>query len=419
MSNLVVQTNVLALNAHRNMKTIGGLQEKSSQKLSSGYRVNSAADDAAGLAISEKMRAQIRGLNMASKNAQDAISLIQVAEGGMQEIDNMLQRIRELVVQVSNDTNENNAEGTGDRQKVQDEIDQLIEEIDSMSGRVEFNKKTLINGDFSDANSVYGATLRQYAATKFNYAVANAQYATASTSLKTARSELATLSTTYTAKMSAYAKAIAANASAATINATKLAYESAAKGFNDKLAEVTKLGGQVALYSATRKQYSQVVKTMSATVATWSTAATDSTFKGLYMQLGANAEQGFIINIGKITTDILGIGDGKGKANKSVIDVRQNSGVSTTGILNTLDVALSYVTTERSRLGAAQNRVEYTAKSLDITSENLSAAESRIRDTDMAKEMMNLTKANVLQQATVSMLAQANQSPQSILQLLR
>ncbi|MDR2357337.1 MAG: hypothetical protein LBD92_04550, partial [Oscillospiraceae bacterium] len=148
-----IQNNVSAINAHRYYGINQSNTTKSIAKLSSGYRINSAADDAAGLAISEKMRAQIRGLTMASKNAQDGISLIQTAEGGLQEIDNMLQRIRELVVYASNDTQDNNAGGLGssygDRQKIQDEINQLTAEIDSMSERVEFNKKKLLNGSIS------------------------------------------------------------------------------------------------------------------------------------------------------------------------------------------------------------------------------------------------------------------------------
>jgi flagellin len=178
-----IQNNVPALNAHRFYGINQAGVTKSIAKLSSGYRINSAADDAAGLAISEKMRAQIRGLTMASKNTQDGISLIQTAEGGLQEIDNMLQRIRELVVYASNDTQENNALGTGDRQKIQDEIDALVAEVDSMSERVEFNKKTLLNGscgastDPTKAASVSTARAA-YQAAKANVGAYEAQIAT-------------------------------------------------------------------------------------------------------------------------------------------------------------------------------------------------------------------------------------------------
>lgn len=346
MSNMVVQTNVLALNAHRNMKGVGDLQQKSSQKLSSGYRINSAADDAAGLSISEKMRSQIRGLDMASKNSQDAISLIQTAEGGMNEIDNMVQRIRELIVYASNDTMDygSGVTGTaatgsavqGDRQKVQDEINSLMQEIDSMADRVQFNKKNLIDGSFASGTNTPGV----------------------------------------------------------------------------------------------------------------------STNSGIYFQVGPNANQGWNLFIGSITCSALGLAAAAGMHKTTAMETGQNTATSATmggdagattnagaklnvlsgslinlngmtgsgvitGLLDKLDNALTIVTTERSKLGAAQNRLEYTIKSLDISSENLSAAESRIRDTDMAAEMMNLTKANVLQQSTISMLAQANQAPQSLLSLLR
>ena len=281
MSNMVVNTNVLSLNAHRNLSKIGVMQQKASSRLSSGLRVNSAADDAAGLAISEKMRAQIRGLDMATKNTQDGISLIQTAEGGLQEIDNMAQRIRELIVQAANDTNEQK-----DREKIAQEVDHLLKEIDAMAGRVEFNEKVLLNGSFS----------------------------------------------------------------------------------------TTKLGFQV----------------------------------------GANAAQLITMNIKSVKTTDLGI-----STVASGISLATATAGSISALIKTADDGIKKVIDERAKLGAIQNRLEYTMNSLKISSENLSASESRIRDTDMAKEMMNLTRANILQQAATSMLAQANQAPQSVLQLLQ
>lgn len=256
MSNMVVNTNTLALNSHRALKNVGNLQEKSSARLSTGQRINSAADDAAGLAISEKMRSQIRGLDMASKNAQDGISMVQTAEGGMTEISNMTQRIRELAVQSSNDTNE-----PEDRLKIQGEVDQLLSEIDAMSGKVEFNKKSLLDGKFASGGS------------------------------------------------------------------------------------------------------------------------------SISLQVGANKDQQISFNIGSMKTADLGL------AGLSV----SGDSASVSKALSTIDNAITKVTDERAKLGAIQNRLEYSIKSLDISSENLSASESRIRDTDMAKEMMNLTKANTLQ----------------------
>ncbi|MFV0441125.1 MAG: flagellin [Lachnospirales bacterium] len=278
MSNMVVNTNVLALNSHRSLKRTGEAQSKASARLSSGERINSAADDAAGLAISEKMRSQIRGLDMASKNAQDGVSLVQTAEGGLAEIDNMVQRIRELTVQSANDTNT-----TEDRSKIDLEIQALADEIGSMADRVEFNEKKLING-----------------------------------------------------------------------------------------------------------------------------SAANVTF-----QVGANAEQTVTLtaptNFKSMATVLKGLSTGGSSLTATAISKN----------LAKIDSQLTKVVEQRAKFGAMQNRLEFTQKSLDITSENLSASESRIRDTDMAKEMMALTKANVLQQASTNMLAQANQAPQNVLQLLQ
>jgi len=293
-SNTIVNTNVLALNSHRALRQVGVQQSRASARLSSGMKINSGADDAAGLAISEKMRSQIRGLDMASKNAQDAISLIQTAEGGMAEINNMVQRIRELTVQAANDTNQKFGDAdqaATDTIKLAQEAVQLVREIDAMAHRTEFNKKKLLT------DSAGGTT----------------------TDLQQA----------------------------------------------------------------------------------------------FHMQVGANAGQSLNVVIRNITAELIGL-------EESAVSNAIYSGAETaSSFLSEIDDALRYVSEERANLGALQNRLEHTIKSLDITSENTSASESRIRDADMAKEMMNISKANVLQQAATSMLAQANQAPQNILQLLR
>jgi flagellin len=476
MSNTVVQTNVLALNSHRNLKVIGVLQSRSSQKLSSGYRINSAADDAAGLAISEKMRSQIRGLDMASKNSQDAQSLIQTAEGGLQEIDNMVQRIRELVVYASNDTNDQKdaEKSQGDRQKIQDEINQLTVEIDSISGRVEFNKKKVINGESTDYNVRFGeiAGRMEQNVASFTKALDNISTALATLSSLTdatgrtigqaisdANNGLSltnsavtmTANFTYSAgsgnqvsfSIGGLSHVTYAGSSASTgISTSGGEINSAVSDYSDGNRDVMPALSDVlnsinAWESAVKEKgtiltsaEAQALDTLKSNLRTAYNAVGSNidlfneahniqeikTQQGLYFQVGANAGQGMYLSINKIKTDTLGIGNGGGQ---SFIDVREETGRNTTEYLNTLDRALTIVTTERSKLGAAYNRLDYTIKSLDTSSENLSAAESRIRDTDMAKEMMNLTKANVLQQAGVSMLAQANQAPQSILSLLR
>jgi flagellin len=482
-----IQNNVPAINAHRYYSINQSNAQKSIAKLSSGYRINSAADDAAGLAISEKMRAQIRGLSMASKNAQDAISLIQTAEGGMQEIDNMVQRIRELVVYAANDTQEHNAYSTGDRQKIQDEINQLTQEIDSMSDRVEFNKKKVINGEVAgvpagaagllDALKTAKSTLRGAQGT---YSASLKAFKDSTTGVQNAKDSVYSILSD--PEIGNYIATIAKGDPSATtddlldkIAALKTALDNAttyedivnggggANSIDTALSDLrlaataTTLTGnsgdaieQAALALETILGNSGTLETaigdMSSTTglagaydtyenanATLTTdqgavnaakaglagaqAAYNGAAKtgGLYFQVGANANQGMQLYINSVKTDWLNIGDGNGISTITVLD---DTGADFTAELDTLDFALSYVTTERSKLGAAQNRLEYTMNSLDISTENLTAAESRIRDVDMAKEMTNFTKQNILFQASTAMLAQANAFPQGVLQLL-
>ena len=272
---MIINHNMMAMNSHR----AGGLNSagmgKSIEKLSSGMKINRAGDDAAGLSISEKMRGQIRGLNMASKNAQDGISLIQTAEGALDEVHAMLQRMRELAVQAANDTNV-----TVDRTSIKDELDQLSAEIAAISGRAEFNTQKLLNG----------------------------------------------------------------------------------------------------------------------------------TFTGKRFHIGANDAQTITLKIGTMTAASLGV-----TAVSIAVTAATIAGKTVTRINN----AISKVSAQRSKLGAIQNRLEHTIKNLDNSAENLQAAESRLRDTDMAKEMSAFTKSNILSQASQAMLAQANQLPQQVLQLLR
>lgn len=268
-----INHNISALNTHRQLSMNNTASAKSLEKLSSGFRINRAGDDAAGLAISEKMRGQIRGLDMASKNAQDGISLIQTAEGALNETHSILQRMRELAVQSANDTNV-----TGDRSAMQKEVDQLVAEINRIASTTQFNTKNLLTGSFS---------------------------------------------------------------------------------------------GQV-------------------------------------FHIGANKDQKITLTIATMSAGALGVSglsiSGQANANNAIL---------------TIDTAIKKVSDERAKLGAVQNRLEHTITNLGTASENLSAAESRIRDVDMAKEMMEFTKNNILQQAATAMLAQANQQPQTVLQLLR
>ncbi|MBR6229286.1 MAG: flagellin [Eubacterium sp.] len=270
---MVVQHNITSMNANRQLGIVGGNVQKATEKLASGYRVNKAADDAAGLSISEKMRSQVRGLTRASDNAQDGISAIQTAEGALDVQHQILQRTRELVVQAANTAVLDSS--SGDFQKIQDEINQLSAEFERVSTTTQFNKKNLLDGNYTSQ----------------------------------------------------------------------------------------------------------------------------------YLQVGANAGQGIKINISKTSWKSFSVTGGK-------------TGSTISTYLNKVDSMINAVSSKRSTLGAQQNRLEYTIKVDDNTAENLQAAESRIRDTDMAEEMTRFSKENILQQAATSMLAQANQSNQGVLSLL-
>lgn len=277
---MIVQHNITSMNANRQLGIVGNNLAKSTEKLSSGYRINRAADDAAGLAISEKMRAQVRGLNRASDNAQDGISLIQTAEGAMDQQHAILQRARELVVQAGNtgvlDDGHTSGSGDDDFQKIQDELNELQKEFTRINEQTEFNKKKLLDG----------------------------------------------------------------------------------------------------------------------------------TYTNQYLQVGANDNQGISVTINKTDWTAPAVTGG-------------TAGSGSTLLKNNIDQAIKSVTTERSKLGAIQNRLEYTVKVDDNTAENMQAAESRIRDTDMADEMTRFSKESILQQAATSMLAQANQANQGVLSLLQ
>jgi len=456
---MVIQTNVLALNSHRNLRVIGGKQFNASAKLSSGYKINSAADDASGLAISEKMRAQIRGLDMASKNAQDGISLIQTAEGGLQEVDNMVQRIRELVVQAANDTNDFD---TADRKKLQEEIDQLTAGLDQMGAQVEFNAKRLLNGGLMDA-ATKGSLLADLSVKYQNLMGKAVNVAitdlVALAALLGNDGELGVLSAevcnnkiaglaldiSYSVyittggvnanfMMCASANSFCAQGNSYEIDDFEADYISSA---DDLSAYIGAIDDYIGKLQDAKKNDAAGVDDILANLAYARQAALDMyaglelalamtksykalsdvvTSSGLWFQTGANSMQGMTVGIGKISSDILGIGKGNGIG---TIKVDKPNALEVSAQIGIVENALQYVTAQRAKLGAVQNRLEFTKSSLEITSENLSASESRIRDTDMGKEMMKLTAANILQQAGISMLAQANQSPQSVLQLLR
>jgi flagellin len=295
---MIINHNIPALNSYRNLSDVNGRVNKTMEKLSSGLRINRAGDDAAGLAISEKMRGQVNGLNMATKNSQDGISLIQTAEGALNETHSILQRMRELAVQAVNDTNTDS-----DRGQIQKEMDRLRQEVDRISGTTEFNTKKLLTGDYEN--------------------------------------------------------------------------------------------------------------------------------QGLKFQVGANEGQTVELQFRDMSSASIGIAgtetvtttDAEGNETTQTVTTADTA-VSVTSVadaekaITTINDAIEQTSAERAKYGAMQNRLEHTIKNLSVASENLQAAESRIRDTDMAKEMVDLSKDKIISQSGNAMLAQANAAPQSVLQIL-
>ena len=349
---MIINHNMSAINAQRQMYKTATAQSKSTEKLSSGLRINRAGDDAAGLAISEKMRGQISGLNQASRNAQDGISLIQTAEGALDEQHSMLQRMRELAVQAENDTNTDS-----DRAEIQNEIDQLVEEISAITEKTEFNTKKLLNGDQKLTSDKSSAKL-----------------------------------VSMNVKLGSYEKKLGTVASLEKGGAGEKSIASVQKEADAMKAKADELK------ASAKKILNKDAKDGKA-------------IGGLTFQVGANAGQTITVGIGSMTADDLGV---------ESIDVSKkttNQGVNSN--VSKIDAAINMVSSERSKLGAVQNRLEHTIANVDNSAENLQASESRVRDTDMAKEMMALTSKNVLSQATQAMLAQANQKPNQVLSLLQ
>lgn len=369
-----INHNIAALNTYRQLNTANGAQSKSMEKLSSGMRINRAGDDAAGLAISEKMRGQIRGLDMASKNAQDGISLIATAEGALNETHAILQRMRELATQASNDTNE-----VIDRTALQEEFTNLRTEISRISTTTEFNEKKLLNGSLNSSITATGTDLTA---------------AKGISNIKISGAAAGTYELTYnntTKEMTL--KDTAVGGKTVTVNVGTVPTD-----FNTKEISFGDMGVAVSIN-----------KDLTADIATAATAQfTVGAGGSINLQIGANETQRMNISIGNMSSTSLGL-------DALTLDNHTNAGAAMTAV----NTAINTVSTERSKLGAYQNRLEHTINNLTNASENLTAAESRVRDVDMAKEMMNQTKNSILSQAAQAMLAQANQQPQGVLQLLR
>ncbi len=371
-----INHNIAALNTYSRLTQATAAQGKSLEKLSSGQRINKAGDDAAGLAISEKMRNQIKGLDQAGRNAQDGISLLQTAEGALGETHSMLLRMRELAVQGNNDTNT-----TTDRNRIQDEINELATEISSIGIKTEFNTKKLINGSLG---------------------------------VKTVDGTI-NMSTLSTAGVSVEISGIASGATISFIaSGTDMAVSIGGTTQTISVAAAT------GITAGTNLNFDKLGVKLNFSLLTDANALLNGDSIGTAgntatFQIGANAGQELNISINDMQAEALGTGSGL-----MVSDVDVTSTTQTfTQRLQILDDAISQVSAERSKMGAWQNRLEHTINNLSTSSENLTAAESRVRDVDMAKEMMEFTKNNILNQASTAMLAQANQQPQGVLQLLR
>lgn len=394
-----INHNIAALNTHRQLNSASSAQSKSMEKLSSGLRINRAGDDAAGLAISEKMRGQIRGLDQASRNAQDGISLIQTAEGALNETHDILQRMRELAVQSTNDSNT-----ADDRKELQKEVSQLKEEVDRIANNTEFNTKKLLNGDLSaksykDESAVVASKTGDFEVKITDATLADNDATSAA---------IVTADDTFTVKVTAFDAST--NQYTYTITPESTGTESAAATFTaggsttDAVGAPADLGGLTVTMDTTKVKVGDSFTLVTRKEENSTGAKSDA----LKFQIGSNSNQTIDVGIESMKTADLHI-------NK--VDISTQAGASSA--ISTLDDAIKTVSAERSKIGAVQNRLEHTINNLGTSSENLTAAESRVRDVDMAKEMMNQTKNSILSQAAQAMLAQANQQPQGVLQLLR
>jgi len=390
---LRINQNIAALNAHRNLVATDNALSKSLERLSSGFRINRAADDAAGLAISEKLRAQVRGLAQAIRNAQDGISMIQTAEGALNEVHAMLQRMRELALQAANDTL-----SSEDRAAINREIQQLRAEIDNVSQRTTFNGKPLLTGALSvrvdtERSSADGATISggdsdtaEVLANSFN--VTNAAVGTYTLTGSDSQLTLALGERSQTLDLSSVSLngnerhtlnfdqlGISFVVRAGSGNAGAITGEHIAAGLNDKTIVVT-----------------------------------DNT---AHFQVGPAASDSLRVGFEAVDVSRLKLADALDNFDTSQTVVNAQE------LVTALDEALNTVSEKRGKFGAVQNRLEHTVASLGVAQENMSAAESRIRDVDMAQEMVQFTRNQILLQAGTAMLAQANAAPQVVLQLLR
>jgi flagellin len=391
---LRINQNIAALNAHRNLVATDNALSKSLERLSSGFRINRAADDAAGLAISEKLRAQVRGLAQAIRNAQDGISMIQTAEGALNEVHSMLQRMRELALQAANDTL-----SSEDRAAINREIQQLRAEIDNVSQRTTFNGKPLLTGALSvrvdtGSSSADGATISggesdtaTVLANSFN--VTNAAVGE------------------YTLEGSGSQLTLALGQRSQTLDLSGVSLNQ-----NERYTlNFDELGISFVVRAGSRNQGAITGEHIASGLnAKTIVVVTDNT---AHFQVGPAASDSLRVGFEAVDVSRLKLADALDNFDTSQTVVNAQE------LVTALDEALNTVSEKRGKFGAVQNRLEHTVASLGVAKENMSAAESRIRDVDMAQEMVQFTRNQILLQAGTAMLAQANAAPQVVLQLLR
>lgn len=455
-----INTNIAALNTYNQYTVNNNAASKSVEKLSSGLRINNAADDAAGLAISEKMRSQIRGLSQSSRNAQDGISMVQTAEGALDETEQILQRMRELSVEAANDTYTDD-----DKAAIQSEIEQLVQEIDRISTDTEFNNKKLLNGSLENKSTAGGTNTANITGVEMSDdSLATGLYTVS----------VSGVSTTYSPGDVNETNIDTVTAGTGDISPGQYTVDLEATGNTDEYTVTLKDkdGNTVAETTSTiNNAAADDTVDVGGVTLTWtngggtSTVAegetivdveTDATFtlqdsggntlksvtvtdnttgevevgglkltfddtlaagadtevsvinNSVTFQIGANARQTMSVGIDEMSAKALDVDD---------IDITTNAGA--TAAIDSIDDAINAVSAQRAKLGAVQNRLDHTINNLTTSEENLTAAESRIRDVDIAKEMMTYTTKNILQQTAQSMLAQANQQPQNVLSLLK
>jgi len=416
-----INTNVAALNSYNQLKNTNNNLSKSLSRLSSGKRINGAADDAAGLAISEKMGSQTRGLAQAQRNAQDGISMIQTAEGALKESHSILQRMRELSVQSANDTNT-----TADREEIQKEVDQLATELTRIGETTEFNTQKLLNGTLEDIKFQIGANNGQNMEVSINDMQASALNVNGDVEFETAGTFASGTGTGSLESAGSGTYEVVENDDGTYSmldGGTEIATSTDGKIFSGGSGDTVTFNdavtqGEVYINASDGSSASTGTATLETelepgdyTVSTDGSSITNDAGD----EVATWGASGYFDSEG---VEVLDAGAALSGATLEVGGIDVSSQKAADDAISTLDKSIADVSAERSKLGAIQNRLDHTINNLNTAEENLTAAESRISDVDMAKEMMNMSKQQILSQAGTAMMAQANQLPQGVLQLL-